>query len=97
MHIPSHSAKNIATAVWCTNNGNGNYVNMTFSQPVVIDGISSRGATSDNSQVHHYVSDFTMLYSKTVNGPLQLYSTEAVSNDAYTQLLLSLTAIETVV
>ena len=87
--IPSYPVKNISKALWCTNIGIGNYVNLTFSQPVIIEGILSSGGTSNNSQVHHYVSDFTILYSKTVNGPLQLYSTEAVSNNAYTTIIIT--------
>ena len=74
--IPLYPVKNITKAFWCDNIGIGNYVNMIFSQPVIIEGILSSGATSNNSQVQHYVSSFTILHSKTVNGPLQLYSVE---------------------
>ena len=51
---------------------------MTFSQPVVLEGILSSGAISDNGQLRqrHYVSDFAIFYSNTVDGPLQLYSAE---------------------
>ena len=49
-------------------------MNMTFSQPVILEGVISSGATSNSGP--HYVSDFTILYSKTVNGPLQLYSAQ---------------------
>ena len=68
--------ENIVKRFWCATDRTGNYVNMTFSQPVVIEGIISSGATSNNSQVYHYVSDFTILHSKTVNGPLKFYSAE---------------------
>ena len=74
--LPLYPVKNITKAFWCDNIGIGNYVNMIFSQPVVIEGIISSGATSNNSQVQHYVSSFTILHSATVNGPLQLYSVE---------------------
>ena len=56
--IPLYPVKNITKAFWCDNIGIGNYVNMIFSQPVIIEGILSSGATSNNSQVQHYVSSF---------------------------------------
>ena len=61
---------------WCTAGDIGpevNYVNMTFSQPVVLEGLISQGATSNMGTLQHYVSGFSILYSKTENGSLQLY------------------------
>lgn len=60
---------------WCTTGDGVNYVNMTFSQPVVVESIFHVGATSMMSTVEHYVSSFSMFYSPTENGPLQLYPT----------------------
>ena len=64
-----------SSMVWCSTAGNGgvNYVNMTFSKPVVLEGLISHGATSNMGTIQHYVSGFSILYSKAENGSLQLY------------------------
>ena len=47
---------------------------MTFSQPVVLEGLISQGATSNMGARQHYVSGFSIyVYSKSENGSLQLY------------------------
>ena len=59
--------------VWCANPTAGNYVNMTFNQPVVVEGIISGGAFTRSRTREHYVSNFSILFSRDVNGQLQLY------------------------
>ena len=61
--------------LWCTTGNGINYVNMTFSQPVVVESIFHQGAISLPLHVEHYVSSFSILYSSTEDGPLQLYPT----------------------
>lgn len=75
---PKYPVENIveSSMLWCSTAGNGvNYVNMTFNQPVVLEGLISHGATSNigTLAIEHYVSDFSVLYSKTENGSLQQY------------------------
>lgn len=75
---PGYPVGNIveSSMLWCSTAGDGvNYVNMTFSQPVVLEGLISHGATSNigTLKLEHYVSDFSVLYSKKENASLQLY------------------------
>ena len=62
---------------WCTSVETGNHVNMTFTQPVVVEGIQSIGISAVVSGTsiirHYYVSRFSILYSQSKDDPLQLY------------------------
>ena len=69
--IVSHTPGNF----WCTTGNGTTYVNMMFSQPVVVESIFHRGAINQLNGKHVYVSSFSILYSSTENGPLQLYPT----------------------
>ena len=71
--LQTYPVENIveSSTLWCTEGDGVNYVNMTFSQPVVLEGLISQGGNSNMGQ--HYVSGFSILYSKTENGSLQLY------------------------
>ena len=63
-----------AQFIWCTTDKDDNHINMTFSQPVVMVGFLSNGATSNSQTVEHYVSNFSILYSESMDVPLHLYS-----------------------
>ena len=65
----------LSNEFWCANATAGNYVNMTFTQPVVVEGIISSGAfTLGTTNVLHYVSNFSILFSRDINGQLELYN-----------------------
>ena len=61
---------------WCAKASTGNYVNMTFTQPIVVEGIISSGAVSSSPIAPnvHYVSNFSILFSRGISGQLQLYN-----------------------
>ena len=68
----------IVDQFWCTPDQDGNHINMTFSQPIVMEGFFSNGATSTDNfgqTLQHYISNFSILYSESKDGPLQLYPT----------------------
>ena len=88
--------EDIVTNFWCASSGTGNYVNMTFSQPVVLEGILSSGATSNNNRVRHYVSDFAIFYSNTVDGPLRLYSAQCEVSIEYNMLFETACSLYTI-
>ena len=61
---------------WCTPGQDGNHINMTFSQPIVMEGFFSNGGTSTDNfgQIfEHYISNFSILYSESKDGPLHRY------------------------
>ena len=60
-----------APLFWCTTDKDGNHINMTFSQPVVMAGFLSSGATTASES--GYVSNFSILYSESTDGPLHRY------------------------
>lgn len=72
---------------WCTSVETGNHVNMTFTQPVVVEGIQSIGfsAMVGNNVRQYFVSRFSILYSQNEDGPLQLYSRVCVQLDTVCQ------------
>ena len=73
---------NTSNGIWCANSTVGNYVNMTFNQPVVVEGIFSHGAVSSSLERQHYVSNFTILFSQDVSGQLQQYYRVYWTNNA---------------
>ena len=63
-------------SIWCTSDEDGNHINMTFSQPIVMEGFFSNGGTSTDNlgrSFVHYVSNFSILYSESMDGPLHHY------------------------
>ena len=57
---------------WCASVTGRNYVNMTFTEPVVVEGIISSGAFSTGNV--HFVSNFSVLFSRDISGQLKLYN-----------------------
>ena len=63
---------------WCANiSGEENYINMTFAQPVLLEGIHSFGRTTStiDAITQHFVSNFSILYTilPESSEPLELY------------------------
>ena len=61
---------------WCASVTAGNYVNMTFTEPILVEGIISSGAATTRTPLPallHYVSNFSILFSQDISGQLQLY------------------------
>ena len=62
----------VSSEFWCASVTAGNYVNMTFTEPIVVEGIISSGAFSTGNV--HFVSNFSILFSQDISGQLQLYN-----------------------
>ena len=61
----------VTNELWCASATTKNYVNMTFTEQVVVEGIISSGRTSPGNV--HFVSNLSILFSRDINVQLQLY------------------------
>lgn len=75
---------------WCIFGQDGNHINMTFSQPVVMEEFTTNGGTSFSGTVtvEHYVSNFSILYSESMDGPLHRYPSVRIMCTGYTNLCI---------
>ena len=62
----------VARELWCSNYTGSNYVEMNFEEPVIIEGVISRGAFLQSRRF--YIANFSLLFSSNDVDDLETYS-----------------------